>query len=178
VSGLVPNSRDLIIVNLSTGKQTATVPLPGQHETFRTAATGDGVTYVAAVTKPRACGTWLYQFKLNSAGQPDRLTPFDGGYLHQNVNQIAMSADGRTFAYLAHRCSLAQAVTQANLTVVNVKTGQRRIWSVPGQAKIGPFAVFQPGFPEPEVVLINFRTGHWTALNSGFFVPIPGRFIW
>jgi RNA polymerase sigma factor (sigma-70 family) len=145
VSALVPNSRDLIIIiNLATAKQ-ATVPLPGRQETFRTAATGDGVTYVAAVTKPRVCGTWLYQFTLNSAGKPGRLTPFDGGYLHQNVNQVGLSADNRTFAYLAHRCSSGPAVAPANFTVVNLKTGQRRQWSVPGQAKIGPFTLTGDG---------------------------------
>ncbi len=104
VGALTPDSRQFVIVNAATGMKVASVTPPTQHEIFSNAATGDGVTYVTAVTRPGVCGARLYKFSLDSAGKPGRLTPFDGGHLLQDVSQLALSADGHSFADLVHVC--------------------------------------------------------------------------
>jgi hypothetical protein len=140
VSAITPNSRRFFIINLATGKKTRVVA-PGSGKFFRTAATGDGVTYVVAVTRPGTCGTWLYQFRLNSAGNPSRLTPFDGGFIRANVNQVKLSADRHTFAYLARRCGAAVV----NLNVLNLTSGQNRQWSVPHRFFLSPLSLSGDG---------------------------------
>ena len=54
--------------------------------------------------------------------------------LHQSVGQLQLSADGHTFAYLAHRCGAAEV----DLNVVNLTSGQHRQWSVPRKVKVSP----------------------------------------
>ena len=127
VSAVTPNSRKFFIIDLATGARVGTVAPPGPDKFFKSAATGDGVTYVATVERPGGCGTWLYQFRLNSAGKPSRLTPFDGGFVREIVSRLQPSADGHTFAYLAHRCGAAVA----GLNFVDLRSGQTRQWSVP-----------------------------------------------
>jgi hypothetical protein len=145
VSVLTANSRKLIILNIATGARTASVTPPGKQETFRTAATGDGVTYVAAVTRPGGCGTRLYKFRLSAAGIPSRLTRFDGGYHYENVYQMALSADGRIFSYLVHSCSSSTRKLVASLDVLNAKTGQRTRWTLPGRSKISGLSLTSDG---------------------------------
>jgi hypothetical protein len=140
VSALAPG-KNLVILKLSTGAKTATVTPPSPLDSFKAAATGNGVRYVVAVARQGRCGTSLYQFRLNSAGKPSRLTPFDGGHVHQKVNQLQLSADGRVFGYLAHRCGTAGA----DLNIVNLKSGQHRQWTVPGKASISQLSLSGDG---------------------------------
>jgi len=53
------------------------------------------------------------------------------------VNQLQLSADGRTFAYLARPCGAAGA----GLNVVNLTSGQHRQWSVPRKAVVSPLSL-------------------------------------
>lgn len=129
LSALTPNSRQIIVINAATGTKVASVAPPASNETFRTAATGDGITYVTAVTRPGACGARLFQFRLDSAGKPGPLTPFDGGRQLQDVSMLAMSANGHSFAYLVHTCPVEKR-RNGYVYFVNFKTGLHRQWRV------------------------------------------------
>lgn len=160
VGALTPGSAKFVILNLSTGAKTATVTLPEPQDLFKAAATGDGVQYVVSVVKKRTCGTRLYQFRLNSAGTPSKLTPFDGGQIHQIVGQLQLSADGHTFAYLARPCGAARA----DLNVVNLTSGQHRQWSLPRKAKVNGLSLSGNGKK------LTFSAGPINGIESAVYL--------
>jgi hypothetical protein len=130
IGAFTPNTQTFFIINALTGVRIAAVAPPSRPAIFRTVATGNGITYVTAVSPPGACGARLYKFSLNSAGRPSKLTPFDGGRLLQDVTQLALSADGNAFAYLVHTCPFAKQ-RNGYVYFVNFKTGLHRQWRVP-----------------------------------------------
>ncbi|HET7018219.1 MAG TPA: hypothetical protein VFI65_30155 [Streptosporangiaceae bacterium] len=129
IGAFTPNTQTFFIINALTGVRIAAVTPPSRGEIFRTVATGNGITYVTAVSAPGACGARLYKFSLNSAGKPSKLTPFDGGRLLQDVTELALSADGHAFAYLVHTCPFAKQ-RNGYVYFVNFKTGLHRQWRV------------------------------------------------
>ena len=169
VGALTPDSRQFVIVNAATGMKVASVTPPTQHEIFSNAATGDGVTYVTAVTRPGVCGARLYKFSLDSAGKPGRLTPFDGGHLLQDVSQLALSADGHSFADLVYVCPAAKKAN-ASLYFVNFKTGQKRRWTIYSFSTISELSLSRDGG------LLVLGGGPINGLRSGIvLVNTSGR---
>jgi len=160
ISAFTANSRHFYILKASTGLRVAAVAVPGSQSIFEAAATGNGVTYVAAVGRPGSCDTRLYRFRLNSAGKPSQLTSFDGGFLRSRVQQLALSADGRTFAYLARRCG----ATRPGLNVVNFASGQHRQWSVPGDTGLSPMSMSGDGN------LLTFASGSIKDSGTAIFL--------
>jgi hypothetical protein len=177
------SGKNLVILNLSTGAKTATVTLPSPLGSVKAVATGNGVRYVVAVAKQGRCGTLLYQFRLNSAGKLSRLAPFDGGSVHQNVNQLQLSASGRVFAYLAHRCGTAGA----DLNVVNLKSGQHRQWTVPAKAVVSQlsltgdggrltFSASQPDGSDSAIYLLDTASAQGPVVQRSRILVRGGQF--
>lgn len=144
LSSLKPNSQKFFIINALSGVKVAVVSPPSAHEIFRTAVTEDGINYVTAVARPGACGTRLYKFRLNSAGKPSPLTPFDGGRPLQDVTMLAVSAGENAFVYLVHACPPAKSVL-GNLYFTNFKTGLRRRWFVGSFSRVNGISLSEDG---------------------------------
>ncbi len=145
VGALTPQVGGIVIITSSGGRQVGTVA-PYPHQMLQTAATGDGVHYVVAAGEIGVCGSSLFQFRLNAAGQPSALTPFHGGTrLGRTVTQLAISADGTTLAYLGRPCGHGSKTSGQQLFVVNLKTGRGKEWSVPGQSAISKLSLTENG---------------------------------
>jgi Tol biopolymer transport system component len=126
---LAPGGSDspLAIVNTSTWLKTGYVNPLSHQVAFESAATGDGVHYVTSLDRNNACRSRLYRFTLSSAGTPSPLTSF-GGLLHVRIRHMAVSADGRTIAYSAWRCTASPGSPRTNQVILNLVTGQQRQW--------------------------------------------------
>jgi hypothetical protein len=133
----------LEVRDAATGTLVATVALPTEpgrqaaassradiYRTIGSVAAADGYHYVVALSYGSAyCQWWLYEFQLNSPGQPSAVTPLAafptiGGQL-QN---LTISSDGQVIGYSTVTCSKPQ---QSYVAVANVTTGHTRQWSVP-----------------------------------------------
>ena len=102
--GLADSTANYLSVRSAiTGAAVATIAPPA-GKFFGPAATGDGVTYVVAVTKAGNCGTWLYRFRISRTGQPSRLTPYWNRYVWQSIEDLAMSRNGRILAFSSLTC--------------------------------------------------------------------------
>jgi hypothetical protein len=110
--------------------------------TFSALATGYGRTFVVGVPGLAGCATYFYQFGLTRSGMPTALTPFAVPKLRQLVQEIAVSANGRTFGYYTEPCT---GTPVAYLAVTNLATGRARRWSLPHQADIGPLSLTASG---------------------------------
>jgi hypothetical protein len=142
-AGHTGNGRTVTVRNPKTGayvrvRPVTRAPLAG----FSALATGNGRTFVVGVWSS-GCATYFYQFGLTRSGKPTALTPFAVPELRQLVQEIAVSANGRTFAYYTQLC--AGYPTPSYLAVTNLATGQTRRWSLPSQADIGPLSLTADG---------------------------------
>jgi hypothetical protein len=151
----------ITIHSAATGATVARIGSPKQGMIFRSLATGNGVSYVAVMGWPDACGTSLYQFRLNSAGQPTAPTRYAGEFPRQVDSGIALSRDGNALAYWTQSCLAGGAA--AHLGVINTRTHRVRQWSIPDQQQIGSLSLSADGS------LLEYTTGS-TELASGVYV--------
>lgn len=106
------------------------------------AATGDGITYAVAVGKVGGCGVRLYRFTLNSSGKPGSLTAFATGSLNARIDAMALSQDGKTFAYFGHPCG---QISGAELAVINLATMRSLRWTDPNNGDIASLSLAGDG---------------------------------
>jgi len=131
----------IVIRATATGTMTGTVPneRPGHGGFGRYAssvAAADGgrefvVAYSGTVAS-YAAKTWLYSFRLTSAGRVTGLTPVRGGVFTGLLaaSVMAVSPDGSNVAVvLNHPLDPSVGTPPAELGVVNLRTGQQTLWT-------------------------------------------------
>jgi WD40-like Beta Propeller Repeat len=136
---------DLIIRNARSGARVATMPTPARGLTFSGLATGDGRHYVAELSRPGVCRTWLYQFRLSGAGRPGGLTPFALPTIRELLGPIALSQDNTTFAYYGDNCSNPARTSPADLTALSIPTMKASHWTIPKQADVSSVSLTADG---------------------------------
>lgn len=136
---------EITVHNATTGATVTTIQPPGPGLNFNTLATGNGVSYVAAVWPEGACGTSLYRFRLRSDGQPTALTRLGPRDVSQMISQLAVSEDGSTLAFWGATCARAPSDAADDLGVMNLATGSLRQWSLPGPVNVNPLYLSADG---------------------------------
>jgi hypothetical protein len=126
----------LAVRNATTGALVARVTVPpgypgGNSRTYITGvATSNGRDYlVAEYANP--CRSWIYQFSLNSAGQPSALTPFAAlPTVPSELYGLTVSGNGQMVGFTATACMGAKA--QPNYVgITNIRTGHTTRWTTP-----------------------------------------------
>ena len=123
----------LTVRDTSTGKIVGRVSAPPEGSGFGTvtAPAGDR-TFVATVlySQSHTCTSQLYQFTLNSHGQPGPLTSMHitipGNFAE--IKTLAITPDGRTIAYDSLQCG----ASQGEIGIINLATRQVKIWTTYG----------------------------------------------
>src|SRR5262249_42780165 len=142
ISGKFTNGgRALSVHNATTGTSVATIAAPERGMYFSGLATGDGRHYIAELWRIGRCRTWLYEFRLNAAGQPSRLAPFALPAVAQRLNLIAVSADNTTFAYSGATC----AGNRTDLAAVSLGSMRTTRWTMPGRTAVGSLSLTADG---------------------------------
>jgi hypothetical protein len=140
----------LPVRNATTGALVARVTVPpgypgGNSRTYINAvATWNGRDYlVAEYANP--CRSWIYQFSLDSAGQPSALTPFAAlPTIPTSVNSLTVSGNGKMVAFATAACMGAKA--QPNyLGVTNLRTGHTTRWTFPDHDAAGSVSLTADG---------------------------------
>lgn len=151
------NANYLSIRSAITGVSVATLAAP-KGGFFGPAATGDGRSYVVAVTRTGQCGAQLLQFKISNTGQPSRLASFKpGGEWRQAIDFLAISRNGRTVAFAGFTCQRPGARAdagpgKADIGVLVTKqvsktayTGRGTYWPVPSQSFVNSLSLTADG---------------------------------
>jgi hypothetical protein len=179
------NGSYLSIRSAITGAAVATIAPPAGG-TIGTAATGNGISYVVAVWGSN-CGSRLYRFTISRTGKPSVLTAFTPHYLHEMIEQLAVSRNGRTLAFAAQKCVTTHGPVPADLGVIDLATRQLKEWSVPGQADLNPLSLTADGrlleysidltklFPSA-IYMLPTRAAQGTAAERSRLVVRGSRF--
>lgn len=138
---LAGRERFLIIRDVATGARVASVAAPAHGFYFSRVATGDGRNYVAVVMRAATCRSWLYRFRLNGAGQPTALAPLRPVFNGEFFAKFAVSADGRTLAFLGEHCAGGSASASEFISVLHLETMRTTFWGVPSQVGANVTAV-------------------------------------
>jgi hypothetical protein len=100
---VAPTTTDSIVVrDTTTGKVTGRMTPPEDAVFASVAATAGDRTFLTAITAGNGCTTQLYQFSLNSHGQPGPLVPLNIALplrVSQGGGELAITPDGRTIGY-------------------------------------------------------------------------------
>jgi hypothetical protein len=140
----------LQVRNVATGALVAKVTVPegyrgGNSRTYITSvATSNGQDYlVAEYANP--CRSWIYQFHLDSAGQPSALTPFAAlPTVRSELYSLTVSGNGQMVGFTTTACMGAKA--QPNyLGVTNVRTGHTTRWTVPSRNSVDDVSLTADG---------------------------------
>lgn len=130
----------LKIISTSTGAVTAQLAAPRTGMYYQAvAALGSDDQFVAAATRGRAagssasCTTWLYQFRLDAAGQPVGLRPLsvpEVAGLQQPLSLTA-SANGKVIAFNTSRCTNARQKYRfpGQVGAIDLTTGAVSTWT-------------------------------------------------
>ena len=137
----------LQVRNVATGAVVAQVRLPTPTEPGsqpgndgRTyiggVATRNGRTYVVALYRPDPCRSWLYQFGVNSRGQPTAVTPLQARptIAGAELYDLAVSGNGQVLGYASASSGpgcAAQKAQPDSLGIINIATGQMKQWTAP-----------------------------------------------
>ncbi len=138
------DKHSLTVHNKFSGASVATIAAPSPGMVFAALATGDGRHYVAVLWRKGACRSWIYQFRLNAAGQPGALTPYPLATTDRLVHRIAVSADDSTLAYASEPCPKSSTAAE-DLSVVRVASLATRTWSIPSQISIASLSLTEHG---------------------------------
>jgi hypothetical protein len=129
----------LQVRNATTGALVAqvTVPqgYPGRNSrTYITGvATWNGRDYLVADYTVNPCRSWIYQFRLDSAGQPSALTPFAALPTVPSVlGSLTVSGNGQMVGFTTGACMGAKA-QPAYVGVTNLRTGHTTRWTLPSR---------------------------------------------
>lgn len=99
-------------------------------------ATRNGRTYVVALYRPDPCRSWLYQFGVNSRGQPTAVTPLRARptIAGAELYDLAVSSNGHVLGFASASSGLGCVVPNAqpgHVGIMNIATGQMKEWTVP-----------------------------------------------
>jgi hypothetical protein len=128
---IAPGGADSLVVrDTATGKIVSRLD-PPSGAVFKTVAAPAGDrTFVTPVASSSGCTSQLYQFQLNSQGQPGPLVP-----LHITVpgnfsesGDLAVAPDGRTIAYATYLCGRGVG----EVGVIKLATRHLTVWTTPG----------------------------------------------
>jgi len=132
------NNGFLQVVSTATWKTVAQVNPPSGQLFQSVAGAADDQTFVAAADlspQNTTCAAWVYEFHLNSQGQPGALAQL----VHRSdqlPTSIAVSADGSTLGYSIVHCAsgagaghVSASHAVGNVGVLNIASGQSREWS-------------------------------------------------
>ncbi len=140
----------LQVRNATTGALVAQVTVPqgypgGDSRMYITSvATRNGRDYlVAEYANP--CRSWIYQFRLDSAGQPSALTPFAAlPTVRSELYSLTVSGNGQMVGFTTTTCMGAKA--QPNYVgVTNVRTGHTTRWTVPSSNAVNDVSLTADG---------------------------------
>jgi hypothetical protein len=135
----------LEVRDAATGALVATVTLPtepgSQAPTANAAADGrtyigsvataDGYHYLVSLYRPAHCRSWVYQFQLNSQGQPSAVTPLAAlPTIGAQLLSLTVSGDGQLIAYDTLACPRS-APQPFYVAVTDLRTGQTKRWTTP-----------------------------------------------
>lgn len=125
----VPHQDDLVVQDTATGKITGILVPPNGTFFPSVAATSGDRTFVTAVMPHdgQPCLDQLYQFQLNSSGQPGPLVPLNvtlPGNFNEN-DTLAVTPDGRPIAYSTYVCGEGTS----EFGVIDLTTRHVRVWS-------------------------------------------------
>ena len=135
----------LEVRNEATGALVATVTLPTEPGSQAPAAdaaadgrtyigsvaTADGYHYVVSLYRPAHCRSWVYQFQLNSQGQPSAVTPLAAlPTIGAQLLGLTVSGDGQLIAYDTLACPRS-APQPFYVAVTDLRTGQTKRWTTP-----------------------------------------------
>ena len=138
----VTSAQTLTIFNALSGASIGTIQAPHRGLYFSGVATGDGRHFVAELTRPHVCRTWLYRFRLNASGHPTTLAPYPLASTPQMLASIAVSQDNRTFAYAGRGCARNGP---AALAALNLRTMRATRWAIPPRTKFGSLSLTANG---------------------------------
>jgi hypothetical protein len=152
----------LQVRNVATGAVVAQVRLPtepgnqaprqGAHD-GRTyvgdVATRNGRTYVVALYRPYPCQSWLYQFRVNSRGQPTAVTPLQARptIAGAEVYDLAVSSNGQVLGYASASglgC-FARKAQPEHVGIINIATGQIKQWTMPTSSSVNEVSLSANG---------------------------------
>ena len=99
-------------------------------------ATRNGRTYVVALYRPDPCRSWLYQFGVNSRGQPTAVTPLQARptIAGAELYDLAVSGNGQVLGYASASSGPGCAARKAQpdrVGIINIVTGQTKQWTAP-----------------------------------------------
>lgn len=153
----------LTVRSLRTAAAIATIHAPEPGMTFIDVTSGNGRTYVAVLTRVGVCGSWLYKFRLGSAGHPTALTTLP--VTTRAVTRAALSKDGSTLALATQQCPHGRQPLSPELAVVNLATGQTRHWPLPHPSRVGSVSLTASGS------LLAYTFGGAHARASVYVLP-------
>jgi len=131
----------LHVRNANTGALVAQVTVPkeypdrGSRTYITSVATANERDYlVAEYAFP--CRSWIYQFRLDRAGQPSALTPLAAlPTVGSELYSLTVSGNGQMVGFATTACTGARA--QPNYVgVTNVRTGHTARWTVPSRNSV------------------------------------------
>jgi hypothetical protein len=98
-------------------------------------ATPNGRTYVVALYRPDPCQSWLYQFGVNSRGQPTSVTPLRARptIAGAELYGLAVSGNGQVLAFTSVSSGQGCIVRKAQpsrIGIMNIGTGHIKEWTV------------------------------------------------
>ena len=128
---IAPGGADSLVVrDTATGKIVSRLD-PPSGAVFKTVAAPAGDrTFVTPVASSSGCTSQLYQFQLNSQGQPGPLVPLHitvpGNY--SESGDLAITPDGRTIAYATYLCGRGVG----EVGVIKLATSHLTVWTTSG----------------------------------------------
>jgi hypothetical protein len=140
----------LAVRNATTGALVTRVTVPpgypgGDSRTYITGvATSNGRDYlVAEYANP--CRSWIYQFRLDSAGQLSALTPFAAlPTVRSELYDLTISGNGQMVGFTTTACMGAKA--QPNYVgITNIRTGHTTRWTVPSHNSVDAVSLTADG---------------------------------
>ena len=129
----------LQVRDVATGAVVAQVNLPaepGGRTYIGGVATRNGRTYVVALFRTDPCQSWLYQFGVNSRGQPTAVTPLRArpAIAGAELYDLAVSGNGQVLGFSSVSSGPGCTVPKAqpgHVGIVNIATGRMKEWTVP-----------------------------------------------
>lgn len=117
----------------------------GRH--FAWVTTGNGRTYLVAISRFTPCRSWLYTFTVNSNGKATALTPFAPlpTLAEADITNMTISGNGRYLAFAAGGSAGCPLRKPGHIGVTNLVTGRTRQWSIPRTVEVTSVSIDASG---------------------------------